>query len=343
MVCLYLTEPHCTLRREVEALIVTRDPLAGGGNGREVLLRVPPHQLEVVVLMGDVHITADATHFCLDQGITVSWFTRNGRLRGRLVPALPRSADLRLRQYAAALDAGPRLVRARAVVVAKLHNAAGVLVDLRSNYPGHPALAAVDDLHDLATRAKAATGSETLLGLEGAGARRYFQALATAFRGDILFSSRQQRPPPDPANALLSLGYVLLGNQLAALLEARGLDPALGFFHELRPGRPSLALDLLEEFRHPVVDRFVLRACNLRIFRPEMFEEDPERPGGVRLTGASQKRFFTEWETFLVRPLREQGEDESLAVRPLLRRQVERLAADLRGGEPYRPLAYGGG
>jgi CRISPR-associated protein Cas1 len=141
---------------------------------------------------------------------------------------------------------------------------------------------------------------------------------------------------------LLSLGYVLLGNHLAGLLEARGLDPALGFFHEVRPGRPALALDLLEEFRHPVVDRFVLRACNLRVFRPGAFEPDPERPGGVRLDRQGLRRFFAEWETFLLRPVRERDGAEPVPVRPLLRRQVERLAADLRGGAAYRPLAYAG-
>ena len=112
---------------------------------------------------------------------------------------------------------------------------------------------------------------------------------------------------------MLSFGYVLLGDLLAGMLEARGLDPALGFFHEPRPGRPSLALDLLEEFRHPVVDRFVLRVSNLRILRPTMFEPDePDEldeteAGGVRLTRDGLKRFFRAWEKHLSRPLLERG------------------------------------
>src|SRR4051794_20945340 len=101
MSVLYLTEPRSTLRRGAACLIVTRDKGADGGPRREVLLRLPPHQLEMVALVGDAHITADATHFCLDQGIGIAWFTAAGRLRGRLVPVQPRAADLRLRQYAA--------------------------------------------------------------------------------------------------------------------------------------------------------------------------------------------------------------------------------------------------
>jgi CRISPR-associated protein Cas1 len=341
MPTLYVTERHCTLRREAEALLVTRRAEGEDSAEREVVLKVPPHQVELVGLVGDVHITADATHFCLDQGIAVAWFTAGGRLRGRLVPEVPRSGDLRLLHYAAVQASAGRLVRARTVVAAKLSGAAGVLADVASNYGGHPAATAAAELRGLLPRVLAAAHRDELLGLEGLGARLYFQALASAFRGDIGFPGRVQHPSPDPANALLSFGYVLLGNQLASLLEARGLDPALGFFHEVRPGRPSLALDLLEELRHPVVDRLVLRLCNLRMLRPDHFEPDADRPGGVRLTRNGLQRFFRAWEKYLLRPVREAGEAEPLAVRPLLRRQVERLVADLRGGEPYRPLAFG--
>jgi CRISPR-associated protein Cas1 len=140
---------------------------------------------------------------------------------------------------------------------------------------------------------------------------------------------------------LLSFGYVLLGNLLAGRLEARGLDPAIGFFHEVHPGRPSLALDLLEELRHPVVDRFVVRACNLRMLRAEHFEPDPDRPGGVRATRAGLKIVLAEWEKHLLKPLRDAEGGEKIAVRPLMDRQIERLVADLRGKAHYRPFLYG--
>ena len=170
----------------------------------------------------------------------------------------------------------------------------------------------------------------------------YFEALKSAFRGDISFPGRRRRPPPDPANAVLSFGYVLLNNLLAGMLEARGLDPAIGFLHEPRAGRPSLALDLLEELRHPLVDRFVLRNCNLRAFKPELFEPDERRPGGVRLTRQGLKKFFFQWEKFLLRELPEQGAEERITTTSLLRRQVDRIAADLRGQAPYEPFLYGG-
>ncbi|MBI3090674.1 MAG: CRISPR-associated endonuclease Cas1 [Candidatus Tectomicrobia bacterium] len=350
--------PVAALRLVVTAEVNPDGPAGPEPERRRTLIEVEPHRLEIIALVVRVHITADATRFCLQRGIGVAWFAWDGGYLGRLAPEMPRSADLRLRQYETAYDPARRLRRARAVVAAKLANAREVLRDIQSNEADAPSLAdAIARLKEMvdqvesggsagvppASREDAAQDeSGRLLGLEGAGAHTYFQALGNAFRADIPFTGRQRRPPPDPANALLSFGYVLLGNLLAGLIEARGLDPALGFFHEVRPGRPSLALDLLEELRHPLVDRFVLRACNLRILRPEHFEADAERPGGVRLTRDGLRLFFREWEKHLLRPLREQESDAKIEPTALLRRQVERLAVSLRGGEPYQPFRYGG-
>ncbi len=184
----------------------------------------------------------------------------------------------------------------------------------------------------LRERAAAAPDCETLLGIEGEGAGRYFSTLVHAFSGEIRFAARRRRPPPDPANALLSLGYVLLANRIAGLLEARGLDPYLGFLHRPRSGRPALALDMMEEFRHPVVDRFVLRLCNRRQVRPACFETDL-RTCGVRLTKSGLRRFLRAWEGFLDARMAGLGED--LSVEEAMRRQADRLAAHLRGNEPY--------
>jgi CRISPR/Cas system-associated endonuclease Cas1 len=126
MATLYLTEPRTTLRRYGEALAVTRE---GGGDApvREVLLTLPPHQIEMIGLLGDVHVTADATRLCLKEGIGVAWFTPGGLLQGRLTPPNCRCADLRLRQYAAWHDPATRLRRARVVIAAKLRGGAAVL------------------------------------------------------------------------------------------------------------------------------------------------------------------------------------------------------------------------
>jgi CRISPR-associated protein Cas1 len=348
MPVLYVTEQDATVRVSAKSLVVTLDVEAEGKDGAEAvrhrrLIEVEPHRLEMIGLVGRTHITSDALHLCLEMGIDISWFAWNGCYLGRIVPKLSRSGDLRLRQYGTLQDSAACQKWARRTVDAKVANCREVLQDIRSNDSQNQVLAeAVRELARLQSLLAGSDSPERLLGLEGSAARVYFQALGSAFRAEIIFDHRERRPPPDPANALLSFAYVLLGNRLGGMLEARGLDPALGFFHEAGGGRPSLALDLLEEFRAPVVDRFVLRSCNLRILRKDMFEPDQENIGGVRLTKDGLKTFFQEWEAHLLRPLREKDGDSRLAVLPLLERQIERVVADLRGTEAYRPFLYGG-
>ncbi len=340
MPTLYVTEPGSVVRRSAGSIVVTLDQDPDGAGPlperRRRLIEVEPHRLELIALVGRMHITSDATHLCLEQGIAVAWFRANGDFVGRLVPELSRTADLRLAQFRLAGDEHRSLPLVRTFVSAKLRNAAGVLTALRSNRRGQPALGRViGELKAMTATVAQASGRDVLLGLEGDAARRYFSGLRLGFTGDIGFTGRARRPPPDPANALLSFGYVLLANALASLLEARGFDPYLGFMHAVRSGRPSLALDLLEELRHPVVDRFVLRTCNLRRMRPGHFEADPER-GGVRLTRDGMRGFFRAWEAFMDSPLA--GTDEGISPEDLLRRQADRLAAHVRGHTPYRPL-----
>ncbi len=345
MPVLYVTEPGATVRLSGESFIVTVEEHADDGHGagkRRTVMEVESHRLEVIVLVGMAHVTSTAMLFCLEHGIGVSWLTRGGEFLGRVVPPIPHSADLRLLQYETVSEPQERLARAKGVVEAKLSNAVEVLRDIQSNDTGNEALsAAMAELKRIVVQVRASTMTTSLLGLEGIGARTYFAAFGKAFKGEISFSSRKHRPPPDPANALLSFGYVLLGNRVAGHLEARGLDPYLGFFHELRPGRPSLAVDLLEELRHPVVDRFVLRGCNLRIFRAELFEQ-PDEDRGVRLTREGLKVFFEHWETHLLKPMREQGVEGKVSTIDLVHRQVDRLAASLRGTRQYTSFLYGG-
>lgn len=345
MTVLYVTEPGATVRISGESLVVTADehPVDGcGASRRRILIEVEPHRLEQVALVGVAHITAAAMSRCLREGIGVSWLARSGEFLGRVVPALPRSADLRLCQYRTAERQDLRLTWARDVVGSKLGNARTVLRDIQSNEPGRPDLAAaIEDLGKLEDAVRECELLSGLLGLEGTGARIYFEAMRDCFKGGLTFPGRRHRPPPDPINALLSFGYVLLSNRIAGALEARGLDPCIGFFHELRPGRPSLAVDLLEELRHPIVDRFVLRVCNLRIIREEMFDP-PDPEDGVRLTRDGLKLFFKTWEEFLLKPLRERDNPDRVSGMDLVRRQVERFASALRHGGGYEPFRYGG-
>ena len=340
MPALYVTEPGTVVRYRTGSLVVTRDgnPEAPEGRRgvRQCLLEVEPHHVETIGLVGRAHMTARATRLCLDKGIPVFWMSRNGRLLGRLVPELSRTADLRLLQYRIAEDADAALALGRLFIEAKIGNAAALIAALRSNRPGVRQFGRViAELESLKGRAATACDRSTLLGIEGDAARRYFQALGLGFSGPIGFSARQKRPPPDPANALLSFGYVLLANLVTSLLEARGFDPCLGVLHTVRSGRPSLALDMMEEFRHAVVDRFVLRTCNRRQFTPADFASHGGK--GVRLTKDGLRKFLREWEAYLDAPMA--GKDADQSILRAVRIQADRLAGHIRGtgsDQPFR-------
>jgi len=346
MPTLYVSEPNATVRVHGDTLTVTAPDDPDGPKGPEparnqTVISAAIEQLESVVIIGHNHITADALRACLDKGVSVSWITRGGRLIGRAMPEAPRSADVRLLQYAAT-TAADATDQAKQIVLAKLANTAAILTDIQSNEPGNDTIAsAIAAQTRFMENVHAAPDIETMHGLEGSAARAYFEAYGAAFKSEITFTGRNRRPPKDPANSLLSFGYTLLGNLLGALIEARGLDPCLGFFHEIRPGRQSLALDLLEELRAPVVDRFVLRSCNLRIIRPEMFRDDPES-GGVLLTDEGRRVFFREWERNLLKPIKCETEQKKIPPRDIVRRQVNDYAMSLRENRSYKPFLYGG-
>ena len=218
----------------------------------------------------------------------------------------------------------------------KIHNSIAVLSAIRSNRANHPELgSAIGKLTLLQKPILNVLDLESLLGYEGTAARTYFSGLRAGFDGGLTFEGRARRPPPDPVNALLSFGYVILANTLASTLEARDLDPYVGFMHQRRP---SLALDLLEELRAAVVDRFVLRMCNRRQLRIEHIEDDTER-GGVRLTRIGLRTCFREWEAFMDKPL--PGIKSASPVESLIRLQVNRLAVHLRSKSEYRSLRLG--
>jgi len=324
MATLYITEQHSIIRKTSDRLIVEKN--------KEVLLEVPCLKLDTVLIYGNVQVTTQALAEMLDHGIELAILSLSGQLRGQLTPPKAKNMPLRMRQYETSRSEGFCLRIAREIVRAKIANQAAVLRRLRQNRPELIPLDAITKLDRAAAGVERAGSIEALLGVEGGAAAGYFQALGPAVPAEIGFDNRNRRPPRDPFNALLSFGYVLAGNELQALLDAMGFDPYLGFYHQIDYGRPSLALDLLEEFRAPLVDRLALSLFNRRIFQAKDFTETPER--GSRLHRESLKRFFPLYEEELTSPFQVDG--EALTFRQLFRRQAERLARTLIEEEPYR-------
>lgn len=330
MATLYLTEQGSMIRKTSDRLVVMKK--------REVLAEIPCAKLETIFLYGSVQVSTQALAELLDNGIELAFFTLKGRLRGQLTPPKAKNVVLRMKQYELVSDKQRCLIHAKELVAAKIANAAAVLRRYRKNDPEAVALESFQDLDAFQKRAGATRSLDELRGTEGAAAARYFAAMARLVPTGFEFTGRNRRPPRDPVNALLSFGYVLVGNELQALLDGMGFDPYLGFFHQLDYGRPSLALDLLEELRAPLIDRFSLGLLKLRKLAPADFESTPEK--GVVLTRDGLKTYFRAYEEELSRAIELEG--QQLTFRQLFRRQAERLAASLVRGEPYRSFRWPG-
>jgi CRISPR-associated protein Cas1 len=331
MAYLYLTEQGALLRKEGERLLVTKD--------EQVLLDLPIVKVDGVLVFGHVHLTTPALQLCLSHGVELALFTRRGRLLGQLTSPFPKNLDLRRAQYAKAADPGFSLALARAVVAGKLANSLELLREFSYNHPGTELQPEINRLEALLPQVEQAALLSSLLGLEGAGARAYFAAFARMVRHTFGFTGRQRHPAPDPVNALLSLGYTLVYNEIGSLLDGLGFDPYLGFYHQPDYGHATLASDLLEEFRAPLVDRLTLTLINTRVFAPgDFFPHGPS--GSIYLQDEPRKRYFQEYERFVGRGFVALDDGQETDFRRLFRRQVERLRAALLTEEFYRPYKF---
>jgi CRISPR/Cas system-associated endonuclease Cas1 len=196
----------------------------------------------------------------------------------------------------------------------------------------------LDRLAAAADEARRAGDLATLRGVEGMGSKAYFAVYRTCLRPGFTFAKRTRRPPRDPVNALLSLGYTLLGEAIATALEVVGLDPYEGFYHADKYGRPALALDLVEEFRGPVADSVVLTLINKRMLQPDDFTE-PEANGGVYLTRHGLAIFLREFSDRLQATFTHPLAGRPLTYQKCLEVQARQTAKVIMGEEPeYRPL-----
>jgi len=286
---LYVTEQGATLSRSGERLVVEKM-----GN---VLAEIPASKISQVFIFGNVTVTTPAIAYLLMQGKDVAFLSSRGRYYGRLISSESKSPTLRRAQLKASDDASICLRLSKCFVAGKLRNQRRLL----HRRPGPRSSLAADQITEALEGIENADDLETLRGLEGLAARAYFRAFGEMLK-KMRFTERHRRPPPDPVNSLLSFGYTLLTYEAFSAVSAVGLDPYVGFFHRDTYGRPSLALDIMEELRPAVVDLLVLGAVNRDQVRVENFElgqeenkpiallkEDPRK----RFLGLYEKRMMT--------------------------------------------------
>lgn len=266
----------------------------------EERLTAPIGLVERIVVTGSVGISAGLRNMALSNGMDVSFLSRRGEWIGRLDGLSVRAPAIRRAQLTRSGDDGERVALGREIVRAKLSNQRALLVRYARRDIGF-------DLGKIADRILAEVGEldacvtvDEVMGHEGAGSRAYFEALRSIFPAHAGFDGRNRRPPRDPANAALSFGYSVLLGEMVSALQRGGLDPAVGFLHADDGGRPSGALDLMEEFRPLIVDTTVIEMFRRGTLRPDLFRSD-ERSDAVllnddgrrRLLGALEERLLT--------------------------------------------------
>jgi CRISP-associated protein Cas1 len=325
----YLHLDHETLKLQVE---------------KQTKLQVPLHHLGGIMAFGNVMISPFLIHRCAEDGRSLVWLSEHGRFRARLAGSTTGNVLLRRAQHAVLDQPEMTLAIARYMVAGKLQNARTVL--MRSareakTESDRNALKAAAQIHaDSIQSAEKATDLEKLRGIEGYAAKSYFAAFSSMVRlnRDVFeFRERSRRPPKDPINALLSFVYTLLVNECVAACEGVGLDPQLGFLHTLRPGRPALALDLMEELRAPIADRMVLTLINRGQITPDDFVD---RPGGaIYLSEDGRKTLLTAYQKRKQEELLHPVVNEHTPLGLVAHVQARLLARHLRGDIPhYQPF-----
>ncbi|HEY2786652.1 MAG TPA: type I-C CRISPR-associated endonuclease Cas1c [Fimbriiglobus sp.] len=267
---LFVVTRGAAIRRESETLQVEVE--------RQVKLTIPIHQLESVAAFGGVHVTPAAMGLCAERGIAVSFLTESGRLIARVDAPHGGNVLLRREQYRKADSPAACALVARHVVAGKIQNARNLLLrsarETEEPADKVPLQHAVARLGDAIPPLENDESVDSIRGREGDAARVYFETFAHAVRANrdaFTPNGRTRRPPLDAMNALLSFLYGMLVHDCSAACTAAGLDPAVGFLHVDRPGRPGLALDLMEEFRPLLADRLALALVNRQQVKPAGF------------------------------------------------------------------------
>ncbi|MGO9665673.1 MAG: CRISPR-associated endonuclease Cas1 [Polyangia bacterium] len=330
----YVTEKGATLRREGALL---RLVLRG-----ESLAEISAHDLGQMVLMGNVSLTPGALDLLLERNVDTVFLTHHGRFRARLTGGLSTNVRLRLAQYRCLVDPDLALAAARSIVEAKIANSRTFIQRFRRRHGERDELVYAERALGAARlRTALCSTLDEVRGCEGSAAAAYFRAFGSLIRvPGFSFDGRNRHPPLDPVNALLSLGYTLLANNVEAAIEVVGLDPYLGSLHAPAPGRPSLACDLMEEFRVPAVDALVVAALNRGAIPPEGFEDaGPGEP--VVMRKETVRAFVHMFESRMRGPAQPVCPGAAATYRGAIEAQVRRFARYLTSEErpyqPYRP------
>lgn len=307
---LYITSEDSYLALDGENIVVLV--------GNSEIGRIPLHNLEGIVCFGYKGTSPALMGACAERNISLCYLTPQGKFLARVVGKIKGNVILRKQQYESCFDTEKSMEIARNCIEGKVYNARWVLERATRD---HSMQIDVDRVKKASAQLKESLGhiqncqsKDTLRGFEGEAAKIYFgvfDELILQQKKDFTFQGRNKRPPMDNVNALLSFVYTLLTNMIVSALETVGLDPYMGYLHTERPGRASLALDLIEELRPVFADRFVLSLINKKIVSKKDFNR--KENGAVILTDEARKKVIAEW----------QNRKKDVMTHPFLKEKVE--------------------
>jgi len=308
----------------------------------ETKMKVPVHHLSGIVCFGRISVSPAALMACGKEGVSVAMMSYNGRFIGRFESKTSGNVLLRRTQYRIADVFEQRLALARGFVLGKLLNYRAVINRAaREREDDEETLQlrnTASRLQEIIRRLPNIDNYDELLGAEGIGSADYFSCFDILLRSEeFKFEKRSRRPPKNDVNAMLSFGYAMLFNDCVSACEGVGLDPAVGFLHTDRPGRFSLALDLMEEFRPALVDRLVLALINRRQVQPSDFIK--KETGAIEMSDATRKTFLVSYQEKKQESLKHPFINENTSWVMLPHIQARLLARVIRGDlEEYPPF-----
>lgn len=310
--------------------------------GSTKLLQVPILALANIFCYGRVNMSPQLMEYCMTSNIGVAFFSEYGRFQARIVGRKNGNVLLRREQYRIADDEKQCVEVARNMIGAKVANSRSVIAKSVRNRPegdGSDKLRnAADNMKEILLRLERADNLDELRGREGEAANTYFDVfehLISQQKQDFRFQCRNRRPPTDPVNALLSFVYAVLMQDCASALEGVGLDSYVGFLHRDKPGRQSLALDLMEEFRSFVADRLCLSLINLRQIQSNDFSY--KENGAVFISDSARKTVLTEYQRRKQESIYHPAIRENVKIGLLFHTQALLLARFIRGDLDYYP------
>lgn len=322
----YVKEQGAYIRRVGGRIVVSKN--------NKNLKEIPVTQMEKLVLVGNIQITTQALHMLMEYGVNLNFFSYGGRYIGQAVSESSKNIFLRLAQYERYQNPEARCEIARRIIDAKIQNQISMIQTHRWK-ENQDWKEAIQKLQENRQKLSNKTNSSGIMGIEGICSSIYFSYFSQMLTCEIEFHGRNRRPPKDPVNALLSLVYTFLTTEVENALENESFELYLGFLHGIKYGRKSLALDLVEVFRQPVGDRFVLKLLNKQMLSKFDFKWEEQK--GILLSEEGFQKFCKEFERWMT----EGSEKENF--RTIILNQIGELKYAIQNHQEYEPYLWKGG